>query len=128
MRAIRRRDTKPEKELRSLLHREGLRFRVDLAVRTEAGIVRPDVAFTRARLAVFVDGCYWHGCPEHGRVPKVNVAYWGPKLARNVERDRDNTAALEAGGWTVLRFWEHQDVELAAAETVAVLAALRGEQ
>jgi DNA mismatch endonuclease, patch repair protein len=85
------------------------------------------VAFTRARLAVFVDGCYWHGCPEHGRVPAVNVEYWGPKLARNVERDRANTAALEEGGWTVLRFWEHQDVELAATEIGAVLVALRSE-
>lgn len=127
MRSIRRRDTKPEKALRSLLHREGLRFRVDMALRTSTGLVRPDVVFTKARLAVFVDGCYWHGCPEHGRVPKVNASYWGPKLARNVERDRANTAALEENGWTVLRFWEHRDVEHVAAEVRAVLRAL-GDQ
>jgi DNA mismatch endonuclease, patch repair protein len=127
MRAIRRRDTKPEKALRSLLHRNGHRFRVDLGVRTSSGLVRPDVAFTRARLAVFVDGCYWHRCPEHGRVPAVNATYWGPKLARNVERDRANTAALEGGGWTVLRFWEHEDVGLAAGRVEAVLSALGGK-
>jgi DNA mismatch endonuclease, patch repair protein len=122
MRAIGRKDTKPEKELRGLLHREGLRFRVDLPVRTSTGVVRPDVAFTKARLAVFVDGCYWHGCPEHGRVPTVNADYWGPKLARNVERDRANAEALEEIGWTVLRFWEHESAADAATNIQAALA------
>lgn len=121
MQAIRRRDTKPEWEIRRLLHREGRRYRVDFPIRTESGLVRPDIAFTRARLAVFIDGCYWHSCPEHGRVPKVNADYWKPKLARNVERDRATAAALEAGGWSVLRFWEHEDPGTVAQEIASAL-------
>lgn len=109
MRAIGRRDTGPEMVLRRLLHGEGRRYRVDFPIRTESGLVRPDIVFTKARLAIFIDGCYWHGCPEHGRVPTVNSSYWGPKLARNAQRDRANTAALEASGWKVLRFWEHEN-------------------
>src|SRR4051794_4976178 len=84
----RRRDTKPELRLRAALHARGLRFRVDYPVRTDALTVRPDVVFTRWRVAVFVDGCFWHGCPEHGTRPQRNAAYWGPKLQRNVARDR----------------------------------------
>jgi DNA mismatch endonuclease, patch repair protein len=121
MSAIRRRDTKPEKELRSLLHALGLRFRVDHRIETRSGRVRPDVVFTRARLAIFVDGCFWHGCPEHSRKPQVNSGYWGPKLDRNRARDRENVAALEADGWTVFRFWEHDDMP-AAADQVAAAA------
>jgi DNA mismatch endonuclease (patch repair protein) len=118
--ANRRRDTKPEVRLRSALHRRGLRFRNDLLVRCEGVKVRPDIVFTKRRVAVFVDGCFWHGCPEHMHMPKTNQDYWVPKLDRNMERDRRVDAALEADGWTVVRIWEHDDLDSAVQ---AVLAA-----
>lgn len=111
MAAIRRRDTKPEVAARSALHRRGYRFRKDYAIRLNGKLVRPDIAFTRQRVAVFIDGCFWHCCPEHGRQPGVNGEYWSPKLAGNVERDQRQTAALQTNGWTVLRFWEHQGTD-----------------
>jgi DNA mismatch endonuclease (patch repair protein) len=114
MRANRRTDTTPELALRSELHRRGLRFRKDLLLRLEGGRVRPDIVFTRAKLAIFIDGCFWHSCPDHGKVPKANRGYWQPKLARNVERDRLNDTILEQEGWTVLRFHEHVPVGRAA--------------
>jgi DNA mismatch endonuclease (patch repair protein) len=114
MRANRRADTAPELALRSELHRAGLRFRKDLRLKLGGASVRPDVVFTRAKVAVFVDGCFWHSCPEHGRTPKANRGYWEPKLARNVERDRSNDAALVDHGWRVLRFFEHVDAGDAA--------------
>lgn len=107
MLANRRRDTGPEVKLSSLLHRAGRRFRRDYPVRADGRSVRVDIAFTKRRLAVFVDGCFWHCCPEHSQVPKANEAYWRPKLARNVARDREVDDALRAAGWSVLRFWEH---------------------
>jgi DNA mismatch endonuclease (patch repair protein) len=125
MRAIRRRDSAAELALRSELHRRGLRFRVDYPVPVEGRSPRPDVVFTRAKLAVFVDGCFWHGCPEHGSRPSENVAYWSSKLARNVERDREQNARLEAAGWRVLRFWEHEDPRGAASRVEAELASSR---
>lgn len=89
--------------------------------------MRPDIAFTRARIAVFLDGCFWHGCPEHGRRPNIrNQSYWGPKIASNILRDAAHTEALRAAGWTVLRFWEHdapEDAARAIRDTYA--AALR---
>jgi DNA mismatch endonuclease (patch repair protein) len=109
MAAIRRRDTKPEVKLRSALHRLGYRFRKDHAIRVDQKLIRPDIAFTKRRIAVFIDGCFWHSCPEHGRQPSVNGEYWSPKLEGNVRRDRDQTAALQSAGWTVLRFWEHEE-------------------
>jgi len=117
MRANRRRDTAPERRVRSALHAVGLRFRVDLALRVEhwARVIRPDVVFTSAKVAVFVDGCYWHGCPEHYEAAKSNVDYWGPKIARNRERDEAQTVALQSDGWLVVRVWEHEDPAAAAA-------------
>ena len=103
MRANRRVDTGPERALRSELHRLGLRFRKDLRLKLEAS-VRPDIVFTRAKVAVFVDGCFWHRCPEHGQMPKSNRGYWQSKLARNVERDGEADLALREAGWTVFRF------------------------
>jgi DNA mismatch endonuclease (patch repair protein) len=110
MKGNRRSDTKPELVLRSALHAQGLRFRKDFLLRTSAGSrVKADIVFTRRRVAVFVDGCFWHGCPTHGHTPKANSHYWVPKLARNRERDARVTAALEADGWKVLRIWEHEE-------------------
>lgn len=111
MRANRRRDTKLETEVRSLLHRRGLRFRVDFPIRVGARRpIRPDIVFTRLRVCVELDGCWWHGCEVCGRrAAKVNADYWGPKISRNIERDLEQTGALEAAGWTVLRFWGHED-------------------
>ncbi len=106
MRANRRRDTKPELALRKILHSRGMRYRVDHA--PIPGLRRrADVVFTRSRIAVFVDGCFWHGCPEHATVPKSNADYWVPKLQRNIERDRETDAVLMSHGWSVLRIWEH---------------------
>lgn len=82
--------------------------------------IRPDVVFTRQRLALFVDGCWWHGCPEHGTRSATNTDYWGPKLEANRERDQRQTRALEAEGWSVLRVWSHED-PAAVAEQVATL-------
>lgn len=111
----RRRDTAPEIALRRELHHRGLRFRVDHPL---PGMPRRrgDVVFTRARLAVFVDGCFWHDCPLHGTRPTSRAQWWVEKLKRNVARDRDTDARLVAVGWSVLRFWEHEDPEEAADE------------
>jgi DNA mismatch endonuclease (patch repair protein) len=121
MRANRRTDTKPEMALRRALHRQGLRYRKDYRLDLEGTRVRPDIAFTARRVAVFVDGCFWHVCPEHGTKPAANTWYWGPKLTRNVERDRAADAALVAAGWRVVRVWEHEPL---AAAVAAVNAAL----
>ncbi|GFG52314.1 hypothetical protein MAGR_37550 [Mycolicibacterium agri] len=111
MAAIRRRDTKPEVKLRSALHGLGFRFRKDYAIKVNGKVIRPDVAFTRHRIAVFIDGCFWHSCPKHGRKPSVNSDYWSPKLEGNARRDLQQTCALRAAGWVVLRFWEHEDLD-----------------
>lgn len=121
MQANRRRDTAPELALRSALHRAGFRYRCDSRIDLPRGRVRPDIVFTRRRVAVFVDGCFWHCCPEHGSKPSVNQSYWSPKLARNVERDARNTVWLTEAGWTVVRIWEHEDVASAMERVVAAL-------
>ena len=125
MRANRRTDTKPELALRSSLHRRGLRFRKDYRVDLTHRKIRVDVAFPSLQLAIFLDGCYWHQCPEHGTIPKANSDYWAPKLARNAARDKEITAALEAEGWRVLRIWEHVPVEEAAGLVAEAVAARR---
>lgn len=108
MAGIHRSDTTPERALRSALHRLGYRFRKDYPIRIDGKLIRPDIVFTKRRVAIFVDGCFWHCCPEHGRRPRVNDEYWSPKLQRNVARDREQTRALETAGWLVLRVWEHE--------------------
>ena len=123
MRAIRRRDTKPELALRRALHGQGYRYRKDYRLDLDSGArVRPDIAFTARRLAVFVDGCFWHCCPEHGNQPAANTWYWEPKLRRNVERDRVADTALGHSGWTVIRLWEHESLDEAVAAVVGALA------
>lgn len=103
MSRIRSEKTGPEMRLRRALWARGVRYRIH---RKLPG--KPDLAFAGRRLAVFVDGCFWHGCPDHGTSPKSNQSYWGPKIERNRERDAKVSAALRAEGWTVLRFWEHE--------------------
>ena len=112
MKSQRRRDTAPENALRSELWRRGLRYRVDLKVVGRRR--RVDIVFTRAKVAVFVDGCFWHSCPLHATAPKANREWWQEKLAANVERDRTTDEALTAEGWHVMRVWEHEPVETAA--------------
>ncbi|HVW86586.1 MAG TPA: very short patch repair endonuclease [Bryobacteraceae bacterium] len=104
MSRIRGANTKPEILLRSALHASGLRFR--LHRRDLPGA--PDIVFPGARVAVFVDGCFWHGCPSHGARPKTNREFWSSKLAANRRRDLNVNASLKDSGWTVLRFWEHE--------------------
>ncbi|MEU4811014.1 very short patch repair endonuclease [Nocardia fluminea] len=121
MRAIRRVDTKFEVALRSALHRRGYRFRKDYRVVVGPVRTRPDIVFTARKVAVFVDGCFWHSCPEHGRQPAVNDWYWGPKLRRTVERDRSANRELATGGWRVVRIWEHESLDAAVAAVVQAL-------
>lgn len=123
MRSTRRRDTKPELALRSELHRLGLRFFVDRPV--VGARRRADILFPRDRVAVYVDGCYWHACPIHGTTPKENRDWWVAKLAANRARDEDTVAKLSAAGWTVLRFWEHDDPAVAAGQIQSVLQRIR---
>lgn len=110
MLANRRRDTKPELKVRRLIHAAGLRYLVDARVESDSRS-RADIVFTRRRIAVFIDGCFWHRCPLHATEPKANSDYWGPKLLRNQERDSEITSLLTGRGWLVLRFWEHQPAE-----------------
>lgn len=119
MRANRGRDTGPERAVRSLLHAQGFRYRVDFP--PLGGRRRADIVFTRQRVAVFIDGCFWHSCPVHGTQPTRNAAYWEPKLRRNVERDRETDELLRNAGWTALRFWEHVPPERVAESIVRAL-------
>ena len=122
MRAQRERDTGIERAIRSRLHARGLRFRVHR--RLLAGSRREaDLVFPRARVAVFVDGCFWHGCPEHGTWPRNNESFWRGKIEGNVERDRDTDARLAEQGWTVLRVWEHEAADEAAERIAAAVSA-----
>jgi DNA mismatch endonuclease (patch repair protein) len=123
MKANRRTDTKPELALRRALHALGYRYRKDYRLDLAGGVrVRPDIVFTARRVAVFVDGCFWHCCPEHGTQPTANTWYWEPKLRRNVERDRAADAALSEAGWTVVRLWEHESLDAAVAEVASALS------
>lgn len=115
MQGNRSENTKPELKVRSAVHRRGLRYRLHERPLTSLRC-KADLVFRVARVAVFIDGCFWHGCPDHGRVPLDANGYWAAKLRRNAERDRRNDEALKNAGWTVLRFWEHQDPESIATE------------
>ena len=117
MRGNRNRDTEPELRLRRALFRRGLRYRV--CVRPLPGLrATADIVFPRRHVAIFVDGCFWHGCPAHLKRSKTNVEYWDDKIRHNRERDATVDDALGAAGWTVLRFWQHDDPE-DAAEVIA---------
>lgn len=127
MQANRRRDTKPELAVRKLVHAMGLRYRVDFPPLAANRRMRADLVFTRARVAVFVDGCFWHGCPRHHTVARTNADFWATKVTGNRNRDERTNAALRDAGWTVLRFWEHEKPEVVAeAIRDAVLSAREG--
>lgn len=107
------RDTAPELVIRTRLHALGLRYRVH--TRPLSSFRRTaDIVFTRVRVAVFVDGCFWHGCPDHRTFPKTNEQWWERKLERNVERDAETNRVLEDAGWVVVRVWEHESPDAAA--------------
>ncbi|WEH42067.1 very short patch repair endonuclease [Streptomyces sp. AM 2-1-1] len=125
MRANRSKDTKPELALRSLLHAKGLRYRVD-ASPLQGIRRRADVVFPRDKLAVFVDGCFWHGCPLHLRPAKTNAATWAAKIEENQARDAHTNELLRAADWTVIRVWEHEDPAVAAEMVSKTLSRLRG--
>ncbi|MFG2978057.1 very short patch repair endonuclease [Streptomyces sp. NPDC048331] len=112
-----RRNTTPELAVRRLLHAAGLRYRLQVKV---PGMPRRtiDIAFPGAKVAVFLDGCFWHGCPEHATQPKSNAQWWREKLDKNMARDRETSELLAAAGWTVLRFWEHETPESVAARVI----------
>ncbi|MFT4188834.1 MAG: very short patch repair endonuclease [Aeromicrobium sp.] len=127
MRANRSRDTSPELAVRRLVHAKGLRYRV--AARPEKDLRRTvDLMFGPTKVVVLIDGCYWHGCPDHYRVPATNRDYWSAKIDRNRERDRETTAILTERGWTVLRFWEHEPAETVAARIEREVRARRTRQ
>lgn len=123
MRGNRRKDTRPEIAVRRCLHALGARFRVDLPLRAGSVLVRPDIVFTRRKAAIFIDGCYWHNCPEHGTRPRTNPDYWREKFARNERRDRLVDVSLTEAGWRVIRIWEHER-PLEAAGRIAVAIGL----
>ncbi|MGH7720091.1 MAG: very short patch repair endonuclease [Gemmatimonadaceae bacterium] len=127
MRGNRKADTRPELRVRSLLHRRGYRFRKDFRIDLPGVRVRADIAFPRHRLAIFIDGCFWHGCPEHGNLPRANAQYWLPKLKRNSERDRRVDARLGEEGWTVVRIWEHVDPQESVARIVRAVGGAPAE-
>lgn len=124
MGSVRRRDTKPEVEIRRLLHARGHRFRVDRAVLPDRRR-RADIVFGPARVVVFVDGCFWHGCPEHATWPKANEAFWREKIETNRRRDRDTNERLSALGWEVIRVWEHEPPAAAADRIEEMVRARR---
>ena len=110
MQANKSRGTGPEIALRRELYKRGLRYRVGLA--PMKGVRRTvDIAFPRVKVAVLVDGCFWHGCPEHHRPPKAHSDYWETKVERNAARDRETTQMLQDAGWRVIRLWEHEAVQ-----------------
>ncbi|MFC5724764.1 very short patch repair endonuclease [Streptomyces gamaensis] len=117
-------DTNPELAVRRLLYGSGHRYRLQRPV---PGMRRRtiDIAFTGAKVAVFLDGCFWHGCPQHATSPKANAEWWRQKLDRNMARDRETTQHLVDAGWTVLRFWEHEDPAKVASDVAAAVALAR---
>jgi len=124
MQGNRSKDTLAELAIRRALHAGGLRYRVNMrpipSLRRTA-----DVVFTRAKVAVFIDGCFWHACPTHYVEPKANVDYWRPKIERNRARDAETTSHLEEAGWIVMRFWEHQVPETVVKEIALAVRAAR---
>jgi DNA mismatch endonuclease (patch repair protein) len=128
MKANRRRDTQPELRVRRALHGLGLRFLVDAPVPGTSRRRRADVLLRGARIAVYVDGCFWHSCPDHQHLPRANRDWWLRKLDSIVERDVDTDAAVHAAGWWPLRVWEHEDPTAVAKWIVLLVNARRGRR
>lgn len=124
-RETRTRDTGPEIALRRSLYKYGLRYRLQWPVPGKARRTM-DIAFPGLKIAVFIDGCYWHGCPQHGEIPKNNRGWWQEKIASNQERDRNTTQHLQHLGWIVLRFWEHQPINEMCEMAIRAVQAQRG--
>lgn len=119
MQSVRQKNTSCESALRRELHARGIRYRIHVPVLTRPRRVA-DVAFSGLRVAVFVDGCFWHGCPQHATWPKQNAEFWRAKILANQQRDRDTDERLRAGGWEVVRIWAHEPPEQ-AVERIAML-------
>lgn len=126
MQGNRRRDTKPEIAVRRLVHAAGLRYRVDHRP-LKCLNRRADLVFPRQKIAVFIDGCFWHGCAEHHTVARSNETFWAEKVRRNRERDRDTDARLDADGWLILRAWEHEPPADVAQRVIDAVKARRGQ-
>jgi DNA mismatch endonuclease (patch repair protein) len=122
MKKIRQSGTSAEMELRRALHARGLRYRVNVPILPDKRR-RVDIAFPSARVAVFVDGCFWHGCPEHATWPASNADFWRQKIETNRRRDRDTDAQLEKSGWRVVRVWEHEDPGSAVTQIETIVRA-----
>jgi DNA mismatch endonuclease (patch repair protein) len=103
------RDTKPELMVRRILHASGLRYKVH-ARPIKDWNRRADMVFPRAKIAIFINGCFWHGCPKHFSAPKTNSEYWASKIMRNVERDSETALRLKSEGWLVIAIWEHENL------------------
>ena len=121
MKRVKQRDTAAEISFRTALHAKGLRYFVNRRIEG----VAVDIVFPKARVAVFVDGCFWHGCPKHASYPKTNKEYWLPKLQANRERDRRQSAKLRASGWNVKRVWEHDCLPASSRAISRVIKAVR---
>ncbi|WP_218145257.1 very short patch repair endonuclease [Nocardioides luteus] len=124
MQANRGRDTKPELAIRRLVHAAGLRYQVDTRPVPSLNR-RADLVFRGPKVAIFIDGCFWHGCPDHHTVARTNASFWAEKVRRTRERDIETAAALEAAGWIALRIWEHEDPAQAANRVVGVVRGRR---
>lgn len=121
MRGNKRRDTLPELRVRRLIHSAGLRYRIDYPPIPSNKRLRADIVFPRLRIAVFIDGCFWHGCPDHYVASRSNTSYWDAKIKNNKQRDDRTNRILKTAGWTVLRFWAHTPAEEAATQIIAVV-------
>ena len=119
-----RKDTEAEMSVRRILHARGLRYRVDVRPVPELR-ARGDIVWSGLRLIVFIDGCFWHGCPDHATRPRANAEWWAEKLDNNIRRDRRTDSELRKRGWTVLRFWEHENPEDVADVICAKLQTLK---
>lgn len=119
-----RRDTEAELRVRRRLHARGVRFRVDVKPEPDLRI-KGGIVWRGLHVIVFIDGCFWHGCPEHATSPRMNSEWWKVKLENNFQRDRRSDTDLRSRGWTVLRFWEHEDSETVADTITACLASIR---
>lgn len=124
MQAAKPKDTAPEKAIRSTLHRLGLRYSIDAKPVKQLNR-RADILFRPLKVAVFIDGCFWHGCPIHGTQAKSNAEFWRSKIKRNQERDADTTKQLEDAGWKVIRVWEHENPIESAEEIYNIIKKIR---